>query len=309
VPTCIAAIIPPETPATDPKGLFPAMTPDFANTPPPPLPDYAVWQATCDTLHGHTQVLGKLSAVLAPPLPGFQHVALRVTARGWETNSLPCPDGSGVIVAALDLQLHEAVLEHSDGRTTRIPLTPHRSVGEITQAVMERVHDFAGAAVAIDMTPQEVPWSVPLDQDTEHATYDTAQVAAYFAAATHAGAVLGAFRATHPGHATTVNAWWGSFDLAVSIYVDAVTDDGMPLQREVAVGWWPGDGTYPRPAWYAYVTPAPDGLDHAPAGPDGARWDATLGEFLFDWRDAARAPHPAAAELAFAEAIRDAAGA
>ena len=33
----------------------------------PSLPSYESWSATCDTLHAHTQVLGKLSVELAPP--------------------------------------------------------------------------------------------------------------------------------------------------------------------------------------------------------------------------------------------------
>ena len=46
-------------------------------------------EATRDTLHAHTQVLGKLAATLAPPEPQLQHAALRLTARGWETAALP----------------------------------------------------------------------------------------------------------------------------------------------------------------------------------------------------------------------------
>src|SRR5947207_2339415 len=57
----------------------------------PSLPDYADWRATCDTLHAHTQVLGKLAVALAPPEPQLQHAALRLTARGWETGPLPAP--------------------------------------------------------------------------------------------------------------------------------------------------------------------------------------------------------------------------
>ena len=276
------------------------MTPDLASAPLPPLCDYADWKATCDTLHGHTQILGKLSAVLAPKMPGFQHVALRLTARGWETAPLVSPDGSGVIVVILDLQLHEAVLEHSDGRTNRIPLTPNRSVGEIARAVMASVNELVGAPVAIDMTPQEVPWTIPLDEDDEHATYDTAQVVAYFAAATHAATVLGAFRATHPGHATAVNAWWGSFDVAVSLDVDATEPDGTSIQREVAVGWWPGDPRYPKAAFYAYAHPAPASFAARALAPAAARWDATLGEHILDWDDVVAAEDPHAFALEFA---------
>src|ERR1700674_1091619 len=78
-----------------------------------PAVSYEEWSATCDTLHAHTQVLGKLAAVIAPPEPQLQHAALRLTARGWETAPLPAPDGSGALVVALDLRTHEAVLEHT----------------------------------------------------------------------------------------------------------------------------------------------------------------------------------------------------
>jgi len=75
-----------------------------------PEVSYDRWRSTCDTLHAHTQVLGKLAARLAPPEPQLQHAALRLTARGWETAPLPAPDGSGALVVALDLHRHEAVV-------------------------------------------------------------------------------------------------------------------------------------------------------------------------------------------------------
>src|SRR4029450_8758447 len=175
---------------------------------------YDSWSATCDTLHAHTQVLGKLAVELAPPEPQLQHAALRLSARGWETLALPAPDGSGAIVAALDLRTHEAVVEHSSGRETRIALTPNRSVAEVTRDVLAAVRRLAGS-VQINPTPQEVPWEVPLDEDHEHATYDPDRVAVYFEAATRAALVLAAFRAPFRGRSTPVNAWWGTFDLAV----------------------------------------------------------------------------------------------
>src|SRR5215210_6576043 len=102
-----------------------------------PAFSYGPWSATCDTLHAHTQVLGKLAVRLAPPEPQLQHAALRLTARGWETLPLPAPDGSGAIVAALDLHAHEAVVEHSFGHETRIALTPNRPVAEVTRELLE----------------------------------------------------------------------------------------------------------------------------------------------------------------------------
>jgi len=272
-----------------------------------PALDYESWSATCDTLHAHTQVLGKLAVVLAPPEPQLQHAALRLSARGWETLPLPAPDGSGAIVAALDLRSHEAVVEHSDGRTERVPLTPDRPVGDVTRDVLDAVRALAGA-VAIDPAPQEVTWTVPLDQDDEHASYDRDQVATFFAAATRAALVLAAFRAPYRGRSTPVNAWWGSFDLAVNLFSgqpaeppsdDFIMRNAMDSQ-EVAVGWWPGDQRYGRSAFYTYAHPAPEGYSEGDVAPAAAHWEPALGLFVLDWEDARAASDPHAAAVEFA---------
>jgi hypothetical protein len=255
-----------------------------------PGASYRDWAETCDTLHAHTQVLGKLAATLAPPEPDFQHGALRLGVRGWETAPLPAPDGSGSFGIVLDLHRHEGSVEHSDGRRRSVALTPDRAVGEVTSELLAVVADLAGE-VEIDPAPAEVSWSVPLDEDTEHARYDLEQVASYFAAATRAAAVLAAFRAPHEGRSTPVNAWWGSFDLAVSLFSDG---------RESAVGWWPGDLRYPKAAFYAYLRPAPEGQGDRQVSPPAARWDDGLGEFLLDWDDVRAADDPAGFALEFA---------
>jgi hypothetical protein len=272
-----------------------------------PALEYGSWSATCDTLHAHTQVLGKLAAVLAPPEPQLQHAALRLSARGWETLPLPAPDRSGAIVAALDLRSHDAVVEHSDGPIVRIPLTPDRPVGVVTRDVLDAVRAVAGA-VEIDTTPQEVAWSVPLDEDGDHATYDAAQVQTYFAAATRAALVLAAFRAPYRGRSTPVNAWWGSFDLAVNLFsgqpADPPSDEFIMRNsmdsQEVAVGWWPGDPRYGHAAFYAYAHPAPEGFADGELSPAAAHWAQELGLFVLDWDDVLAASDPHAAGLEFA---------
>jgi hypothetical protein len=273
----------------------------------PAIP-YDEWRETCETLHGHTQVLGKLSVVLAPPEPQLQHGALRITARGWETHLLPAPDGSGSLVIALDLQAHEAVVEHGDGRVRRVPLTPHRAVGDVTRDVLAAVRELAGP-VEIDPKPQEVDWALPLDEDTEHATYEPDQVKDYFAAATRVALVLSELRAPYRGRSTQVNAWWGSFDIAVSLFSgrpadpparDFITRNSMDAQ-EVALGWWPGYARYPKPAFYAYAHPSPPEL--ARETPERARWDADQGLFLLDWADVVAAPDPHGALLEFLQSF------
>lgn len=271
----------------------------------PALP-YDDWVATLDTLHAHTQLLGKLAVALAPPEPQLQHAALRLTARGCETRPLPAPDRSGAFVAGLDLHQHEAFAEHSDGRRRRVALAPDRAVADVTGDLLPAIYAMGGE-FAIDLRPQETPWKTPLDEDREHATYDPARVETYIAAATRVALVLEEYRAPYRGRSTPVNAWWGSFDLAVSLFSGLAakpTGEGFIARnsmdaQEVAVGWWPGSPSYPRAAFYAYAHPAPEGFAAGQISPAAARWEGSLGEFVLGWDGVIASDDPHAMALEF----------
>jgi len=120
--------------------------------------------------------------------------------------------------------------------------------------------------------------------------------------------VLASLRAPYRGRSTPVNAWWGSFDLAVSLFSgrpaeppseDFIMRNSMDAE-EVAVGWWPGDERYPRPAFYGYAHPAPEGFSSGSLSPATARWDDSLGEFVLDWDDVRGSLDPHGTALAFA---------
>jgi hypothetical protein len=200
--------------------------------------------------------------------------ALRLTARGWETLPLPAPDGSGAFVTGLDLQTHEVFIEHTNGRKKQVALMTNRAVADVTREVLDRLRTVVGG-VAIDPTPREAWWSVPLDEDREHTTYDPDAVALYFEAVTRAALILARFRAPYRGRSTPINAWWGSFDIAVNLFSGSPADppsedfimrNAMDAQ-EVAVGWWPGDPRYGKAAFYAYAHPAPEGFAGATLAP------------------------------------------
>jgi hypothetical protein len=223
---------------------------------------------------------------------------------------LPAPDGSGALVVVLDLRAHEVVVEASNRGAQRVALVPDRPVGVVTREVLDVVAGLVGR-VEIDAKPQEVPWKVPLDEDNEHARYDPDQVSRYFAAATQAALVLAAFRAPYRGRSTPVNAWWGSFDLAVSLFSgrpavpparDFIMRNAMDAQ-EVAIGWWPGHAKYGKAAFYAYTHPAPEGFAGADVSPPPAHWDAGLGEYILDWDDVRDDPDPRALGLEFARSV------
>ena len=176
----------------------------------------------------------------------------------------------------------------------------------MTREVLAAVADLVGP-VRFDPKPQETPWTTPLDEDDEHTTYDTSQVTEYFAAATQAALVLAALRAPYRGRSTPLNAWWGSFDLAVSLFSGEPADP--PAQdfisrnsanaQQIEIGWWPGDARYPNAAFYAFAFPAPEGLERAKLSQAGAHWDTNLGEYVFNWDDVCAAPDPFHAALDF----------
>ena len=245
---------------------------------------YEQWSATCDTLHAHTQVLGKLAVALAPPEPQLQHAALRLTARGWETAPLPAPDGSGAFVVALDLRTHEAVRRAQ--RRARASASRSRPIARWARSrasCWRAVRALAGAG-------RDRPDAAGGRRGARRSTRTTSTRAmtpgrsrAYFAAATRAALVLAAFRAPYRGRSTPVNAWWGSFDLAVNLFSglpadppseDFIMRNAMDAQ-EVAVGWWPGDPRYGKAAFYAYAHPAPEGFAGATLAPAAARWDGS----------------------------------
>ena len=125
--------------------------------------------------------------------------------------------------------------------------------------------------------------------------------------ATRAALTLAEFRAPYRGRSTPVDAWWGSFDLAVSLFSgrpapppssDFIMRNSLDAQ-ELAAGWWPGDARYPRAAFYAYAHPAPPGYEDATLTPEAARYDTALGEFILDWDDVIALDDPHEAALGF----------
>jgi hypothetical protein len=154
---------------------------------------------------------------------------------------------------------------------------------------------------------------VPLDEDDEHHAYDAGAVERYFAAATRAALALADYRAPFRGRSTPVNAWWGSFDLAVNLFSgepasppseDFIMRNAMDAQ-EIAVGWWPGDERHDGAAFYAYAHPAPEGFAGATLAPPAARWDDALGEYILEWSDVCASPDPHAAVVQFARSAFD----
>ena len=76
--------------------------------------------------------------------------------------------------------------------------------------------------------------------------------------------------------------------------------------EQMSIGWWPGNATFPDPAFYAYAYPKQDGIEDAQLESPGATWDTELGEFILRYEDVRTAPSPAKALREFLDAAYDA---
>ena len=76
--------------------------------------------------------------------------------------------------------------------------------------------------------------------------------------------------------------------------------------EEISCGFWPGNDSFPIPAFYAYTAPEPPGLSAATIRPQEAFYSRELGEFLLRYDDVRNAPSPEQTLLAFFQSTYEA---
>lgn len=272
------------------------------------------WQATRDTLHLWTQVVGKIRMALSPPVNHWWHVTLYLSARGLRTGPIPVPDG--ILDIEFDFIEHALVLRTSDGGDRTFPLAGH-SVASFYESTLNGLHEL-GVEARIHPVPNEVVVAIPFAEDTEHCTYVPEQAHAYWRQLIDADRQLRTFRADFTGKVSPVHYFWGAMDLAVTRFSgrtapehpggapncpDRVMLEGYSHELSSA-GFWPGGGA--EGAYYSYAYPAPDGFEETPV-PDGAFYSPDLGEFLLPYETVRQSDDPDALVQQFLQATYQAA--
>jgi hypothetical protein len=267
-----------------------------------PLP-YHEWRDTRDTLHLYTQVVGKLRLALSPFEPHWANVPLYVTARGLGTP--PMPIDARLLEAEFDFLENALVLRSSEGGIERRTLGG--PVADLYGDVMGALARL-GMDVTLSVVPSEVPDPIPFPEDRLHHVYDPAQALRFWRVLARIDTVFRAHRAEFFGKTPAVSFFWGTFDLAVIRFAGrraspragaGIIERFAATAEQVCAGWWPGDARYPEPAFYAYASPKPPGLERAAIRPAGAGWDATIGEFLLPYAIAQATADPHATILEF----------
>jgi hypothetical protein len=280
---------------------------DDATTVWPDLP-YASWRETAATLQLWTQIVGKVRLTLTPWLNHGWQVPLYVTACGLGTS--PIPVGSEILEVEFDFISHLLVARTSRGEMRELPLQP-QAVADFHRRVIDLLNGI-GVSVAIHEMPNEVPNAIRFSQDRTHAAYDPAAAHSFWRALVQVDRVFKLFRTGFLGKASPVHFFWGSFDLAVTRFSgrtaprhpggvpglpDAVTREAYSHEVSSA-GFWPGNDTFPRAAFYSYAYPEPAGFRDRPVTP-GAHFDGVLGEFILPYDTVRNAAEPDALLLDF----------
>jgi hypothetical protein len=263
----------------------------------PDLP-YEAWKDTYTTLHLWTQIVGRVRSTLSPKLNHWWHNTLYVTPRGLTTS--PIPYDRWIFELQLDLIDHHLTIQTSAGQTRFIALYP-RSVADFYRELMA-ILGTLGIQVGIDLLPHKPLEPIRYDQDVQHASYDTEYIERFRLILIQVDRVFKEFRGRFVGKCSPVHFWPGSFDLAVARFSgrrvgsssqDGVGDDESSFESSSA-GFWPGSASLQEPAFYAYTTPAPAGIEKAGISPNDAYFDKSLGEFILRYEDVRKASIPGA---------------
>jgi hypothetical protein len=279
-----------------------------------PRLDWPAWRDTAIHLQLMTQIVGKVRIALTPWLNHGWHVPLYVTPRG--LGSSPIPSGAGAFEVDFDFQYHELRIACISGDSRTLTLG-EGTIANFYAAVMHALSDL-GVSVTIKTMPNEMPDPVRFPDDHAVRPYDRAAVEAFHVALARIDHVFKDFRTGFLGKSSPVHFFWGSFDLAVTRFsgrraprhpggVPGLPDDVTreAYSHEVAsAGFWPGSDAFPRPAFYAYAYPAPEGYSDA-AIPAPGRYDSGLGEFLLDYDAVRTAADPDATLLGFLQSTYD----
>jgi hypothetical protein len=282
----------------------------------PALP-YEAWKDTYETLHMWTQIVGKVRLARMPWLNHCWQVTLYPSARGLTTGSMPYGDEH--LQIDFDFVAHELVVQTSRGERRNITLAG-LSVADFYRALMAALA-AVGMPVPIYGKPSEVESRIPFATDTGHRAYDAEYARRCWRILCSTADVFRRFRSRFYGKASPVHFFWGSFDLAVTRFSgrsapphpggvpnlpDRVTRDAY--SHEVSsCGFWPGGAVAPYPLFYSYAYPEPGGFAAAPLQPSGARYDATLREFVLPYAAVSEAEAPEAMLLAFLQSTYEAA--
>lgn len=274
-----------------------------------PILSYEKGKKTFDTLHMWTQIVGKIKLAILPWVNHSWHVALQLSSQGLSTGLMPYEDFNFQV--DFDFTDHHLKVCTTKGEQRKFSLQSI-SVSDFYFKIFRLLEEL-NIYIKIKPVPVEIQDPIPFEKDTIHCTYDIEHVTAFHTALLRIRDVFLNFRSRFKGKCSPIHFFWGSFDLALSLFSGRRAPKhpggvpGLPdwvaeeaYNREVSsCGFWTGSDAYPHAAFYCYLYPEPDGYKDARVLPAEAFYHKELGEFILPYQAVQESKDSAVALMEF----------
>ena len=254
------------------------------------------WEATKDTLHLWTQIVGKIRLAQTPLVNHFWNVPLYVSARGLSTSAVPYD--KGLFEIEFDFIDHHLVIKTSEGATRKIKLEP-KTVARFYEEVLTTLHALHINPEIRDL-PDEIPNAIPFTEDETHKSYDAEYANRFWRILIEVDKIFSETRSRFIGKVSPVHFFWGSFDLCVTRFngmraperenADAITREAYS-HAVISHGFWAG-GNGMEAAFYAYAAPEPEGFGKSSIEPEKAFYSQDFKEFFLMYEDVRTSDDP-----------------
>jgi hypothetical protein len=224
------------------------------------------WEATKETLHLWTQIVGKVRLASTPPQNHWWNAPLYVDTRGLTTRRLR--SGERDFDISFDFVTHELLVRASQAEPESFRLADGLSVAAFYDHLFTVL---AGLDIQVDINaePYGMPVTTPFAEDTEHAAYDREAVERFWQALRWVDWTFQEFAGWFCGKTSPVHLFWHGFDLAVTRFSSARAPENPnadPVTREayshelISFGFWPGDQKVREPTFYSSPRQSPPTL-------------------------------------------------
>ena len=262
---------------------------------------YEEWKNTLEGLHMKMQILGKVKLELCPFLNQWWQVAFRLTSTGFSSGLIPY--NTFVFEFLIDLDNHSITIQTSDCRKKIVPLT-ESSVSDFYTQIMKALSEL-DIQVNINTLPTEVSNPIRCEEDNVQREYDKYFVNKWWKILLQIHKVFDNFRSDFRGKSSPVHFFWGSFDLCETRFsgnkCDPPENGGIIMryaenEENFTFGFWAGNTSYPKPAFYSYFYPALNDIS------DLKYFNTQMGEFILDYNEVLNSTSPETLILNFLNA-------
>ena len=222
------------------------------------------WNATRDTLHQYTRIIGKIRSHYMPKSKHWWHITLNVTARGLTTT--PIPVAGQNLELTLDLAAHRLVIDSSDGWSTALPLAGRSAAGLCRQIVAT----LAAAGIELELG------LLAAGDGDEILPYDIQAIDNFHRVINWVNTVFRTFKGGLREETGPVQIFPHHMDLSMNWFSGRRVPGVDPADEENAdeqlnFGFVTGDGSIRDAYFYATAYPVPDYWTDLVL-PEGAYW-------------------------------------